>query len=504
MKKIIEIYKVLKDEDLLVSQIQEGFENIEVEDITYDSREVCQGTLFFCKGKAFKRDYLINSIADGACAYVSEEDYHVEIPAIIVKDIRKAMISVAAFFFDYPDEKIKIIGVTGTKGKTTTVKYLKAIFDEYLTKNGKKPCGLVSSVNVYDGVSDNSATLTTPEAIPLYKHINNAVNSGLEYLVLEVSSQALKYHRVTKIKFDLSCFLNIGDDHVSAIEHPTFEDYFNSKLSLAKQSDYFIYNSQMDNVEQVQARVKELNIGYMTFSLDNQRDDIYALNIDHKVQGTTFQANYHGKAREFTLKMPGDYNVENALCAILVAYKMGLDYQSIRDGLSEVVVEGRDIILESDDKKIIAWINYAHNGISFQKSYETIKGSYGDYRIISVYGGSGDKAHTRLVDVSSIGAKYSDYIVIVPDDPGSKPYDQIISEMRVYIEAENVPFEYFEDRAEGIQRAFDLVEGEKTLIFIAGKGSDAYNVINGQYVDIEDDVTSTNRIMAAYNKKNKY
>lgn len=502
MIKLQEIYNLLKEKKLLKNNDQE-INDTNIEDITYDSREVKEGSLFFCKGQAFKKEYLLNSVKAGAVAYVSETDYEVDnVVGLIVTDVRKAMIIVAQFFFDFPDRKIKIIGVTGTKGKTTTVKYLKAIFDYYLEINNKRPCGIISTVNTYDGINDIASQLTTPEAIPLFRYLKNAVDSGLEYMLLEASSQALKYDRVTSVEFDIAAFLNIGDDHVSPIEHPSLEDYFKSKLSLADLSKVFIYNSTMDQADKVKDKLETKKQENYTFSLTDTNSDIYAKDIIHKLTSTKFKAVYDGQEKDYMLKQPGDYNVENALCAILIAYKMGLDYESIKSGLMNAVLEGRDNIQVSDDGMITAWISYAHNGLSFQKSFDTIKQAYSDYNIISVFGGSGDKAFARLRDVSTIGAKYSDYIILVPDDPGSVPYEEIIEKMKDFIEAENTPYEVFDIRARGIQRAFDLVK-EKTILFIAGKGADAYNVINGEYVEIEDDVTATNRIMKDYNEKNK-
>lgn len=498
MKKLKEIYELLKEKSLLSSEVR--IENdVLVTDISYDSREVVPGTLFFCKGVKFKEDYLKKALENGAVAYVSEIDYGLDARAIIVNDIRRAMVDLAAFFFDYPDRKIKIVGVTGTKGKTTTVKFLKSIFDHYLEKKGKKPCGIISTVDTYDGISSYESSLTTPEAIPLYKNINNAVKSGLDFLIMEVSSQALKYDRVTNIHFDLGLFLNFGEDHVSEYEHPTIEDYFQSKLKLCDLSDLFIYNSKMDRKEDVKNHLDKKNIAYKTFSISDKKDDIYAEDIEYIKMDSHFTACYGGENEKYYLHFPGDYNIENALASILVAHILGLDYMSISEGLEEAKVEGRSSVISSDDEKIVCWVNYAHNGLSFQKSFDTMRTSYPDYKIISIFGTPGDRARLRMVDVCNIAADQSDKIYIVPEDPASEEYEDLANRMVEIIKNYDIDYEIYETRAEGIEAAIKACK-DKSILFIAGKGAENYSKVKGQFVEIEDDVSASKRLIKKYNE----
>lgn len=500
MKKLIDIINLLKDKDLLADCVNLDSKTI-VEDITYDSREVKKGCLFFCKGSAFKKQYLLSSFENGAVAYVSEKDYNLNVPTVIVKDIRKSMAIVAAYFFDYPDKKLKIIGVTGTKGKTTTVKFLKSIFDVYLYKNNKKPCGIISSIDIYDGISDTPAKLTTPEAITLYRHLSNAYNSGLEFVILEVSSQALKYDRVTGVKFNMGAFLNIGEDHISEKEHPNFEDYLYSKLKLACQSVNFIYNLDTDCLDTVKKEIEKSKTKAKTFSFDNDKADIYAKNISHKELMTNFTSVFENHENDFSINEPGNYNVENALCAIYIANFFGVDMAAIQKGLLDARVEGRNNILVSNDKKIVVWVSYAHNAISFEKSFETIEEIYKDYKIISVYGAPGDKAKGRLFDLADIGAKNSDIAIFVPDDPGSKPQSEIAEKMTEVAKAYTCEIESYENREDGIKSAFRHAENnDKTVLFLAGKGIDTYDYVKGEYKEIESDLSIARRYLKNYNE----
>lgn len=371
MKQLKELANVLEEHNLLKKLTDKDLD-LDILDLTYDSRQARDGSLFFCKGQAFKPAYLDMAMDLGASAYVSEIDYDVNIPGLIVSDIRKAMLVLAKYFFDQPDEKLKIVGITATKGKTTTVKFLKSILDADLKSRGKKPAGLISTVNVYDGMQDVSAKLTTPEAITLYRYLDNAVKSGLSHMIIEVSSQALKYDRVTNVSFDIGAFLNIGQDHVSEFEHPSHQDYFQSKLTLANLSKEFIYNLDMDQVDQVEAYLSQHKIPANSYSLNNTNADLYAQNIQRKGYANHFDLFVNGQLTSFQLNYPGDYNIENAIVALMIASMLGASTRSMQIGLREAVVEGRDNLYLTDDEKILAWVSYAHNGLSFQKSYDVI------------------------------------------------------------------------------------------------------------------------------------
>ncbi|MFM1533772.1 Mur ligase family protein, partial [Helcococcus ovis] len=315
MKKLNDIIEILKKFSLFIDS---NIEDIDIEEITYDSRNVKNNTLFFCKGLNFKEEYLLSSKETGAVCYVSEKKYDVDMPYILVNDIRIAMMEISRFFYDYPDRKIKTIGVTGTKGKSTTVMYIKNILDEYLRKNSKKPAGLISSIDVYDGISTIGASLTTPEAIDLYRYIKNAVDSGLEYMIIETSSQALKYYRANNLDYDVTVFLNIGEDHVSPLEHDSFEDYFSSKLKIFTNSKFAIYNKEMDYVDKVEKIIREKNLDSRTFS-KKENSDINLLDYEFKNNYLEFKIKYKNKIEKYEIHQFATYNIENAMAAILVS-----------------------------------------------------------------------------------------------------------------------------------------------------------------------------------------
>ena len=177
-----------------------------VMNVAYDSNKTTQNTLFICKGAGFKEAYLDDAVKRGAIAYISETDYGKSIPCILVADVKKALAHTAAFYYGNPAKKLKLVGITGTKGKSTTAYYTKYILDEYLKDERMPEAGIISSINTYDGVIDKESRLTTPESLELQMHFNNAAESGIRYMVMEASSQALKYGRLHGIEFDVGIF----------------------------------------------------------------------------------------------------------------------------------------------------------------------------------------------------------------------------------------------------------------------------------------------------------
>ena len=210
--------------------------------LSYDSRSVKVGDLFVCKGNAFKAEYLDQAVKNGAAAYVSETDFGRDLPCLQVSDVRFALGLLADRFFGHPSGRLKIAGVTGTKGKTTTCFVLKSILDCWREEQGLPGAGLLTGIVTDDGAERTAASLTTPESPDLQRHLWNAAEAGCGYLVLEVSSQALAHGRVAGVELDAAAFLNIGEDHISPKEHPDLEDYFRTKLRIFDQARTAVVN----------------------------------------------------------------------------------------------------------------------------------------------------------------------------------------------------------------------------------------------------------------------
>ncbi|MGN1098651.1 MAG: Mur ligase family protein, partial [Clostridia bacterium] len=285
-----------------------------VEYISCNSRDIRPNTLFLCKGAHFKKEYLAMAKEAGAVCYVAAQKQDIDMDGIVVSDVRRAMALMANFYYDNAWDKLNLVGITGTKGKSTTAYFVKYILDEAMSAQGKKETAVVSSIDTYDGVERFESHLTTPEPFDLHRHFDNAVKSGIEYLTMEVSSQALKYDRVFGVGFTVGCFLNIGTDHISPIEHPDFEDYFGSKLKIFESCKTAVINLDSDHAEEIVERSKAAQ-RVITFSQKRADADIFAYGIHKKENDTVFMVKTKDFDAEFTLTIPGLFNVENALAA---------------------------------------------------------------------------------------------------------------------------------------------------------------------------------------------
>ena len=479
-----------------------GHDSDAIQGLTYNSKEATAGTLFVCKGAAFRPEYLADAIAHGATLYVSEQkfDLDTEIPYILVSDVRKAMPYLGKLFYNDPSKDLNLIGVGGTKGKSTTAYYVKAIVDDYMASLGKKESAVISSIDVYDGVTKVESHITTPENIELMQHFRNAVDSDIDFLEMEVSSQALKYGRVEQIMFDAAIFLNISEDHISPIEHPDFEDYFSSKLKMFAQTKHALINTNSDYFERVAESAKDAE-NVITFGTKPGSDILgYDIKkIDHEIH---FRVSCDRFDEDFALTMPGLFNVENALAVIAASILLEVPKEYMHSGLLRARSSGRMELYGSADKNLIAVVDYAHNKLSFEKLFSSIKDEYPDYNIVSIFGCPGKKAFIRRRDLGTVAGQYAKKVYLTAEDPGYEPVEQISKEIAQYVEAQNCPYIMIEDRGEAIKAAMDEAEG-KTIFLITGKGNETRQKYGCEYLDCKSDTQYVKEYLAEYDKKHQ-
>lgn len=476
-----------------------GQEHHIIRGLTYNSKEVEKDTLFVCKGAAFRPEYLEDALTRGASFYVSEQKFPVSgnIPYMIVSDVRKAMPYLADLFFNSPAKELNLIGVGGTKGKSTTAYYIKAILDDYLTALEKKKSAIISSIGVYDGKVDAVSHITTPESIELMRHFRNAVDSGISFLEMEVSSQALKYNRVDEIIFDAGIFLNISEDHISPIEHPDFEDYFSSKLKMFRQTKHALICSDSDYYDRVREAASAAE-HVITFGT-KEESDIYCTDIHKENHETHFHVSCDRFEEDFILTMPGFFNVENALAAIAAAYVFDIPVEYIKSGLYRARTPGRMETCISKDGNIIAIIDFAHNKLSFEKLFSSTRKEYPDRSIIAVFGCTGGKAYNRRKDMGTIAGIYSKKVYLTEDDPAKESVVSICEEVGQYLDAQHCPYEIIEDRKEAIRKAiFDC--NEKIVLLVAGKGNETSQKCASGLVDYASDLFYTKRYLEEYDQ----
>lgn len=473
--RIQTVIEQLNAADLLKTTDHFGDDD-EISSLSYDSRNNRPGSLFFCKGNRFKVEYMNQAIVNGAAYYLSETAYDVAIPGIIVSDIRRAMAIVSNAFYKQPYQAFYTAGITGTKGKTTSSSFLKAIMDVWSEKQEQPLSGLISSTHVVTGVRDEQAVLTTPEALPLYQYLDEARRASVPFMTMEVSSQALKYHRTYGVVFDAVAFLNISEDHISPLEHPTFEDYFESKLKIFNQGKLAVLNKATDHYDQVLVAAQNSDTieKIVTVAIDDTTADIYA--TDCEPAGTGYRFIVHGIGEPFNcqIKISGSFNILNALVAMAIASDYGVTAEVMAQAVTDVQIPGRMEHYDSADGHIQTIIDFAHNQLSLTALFETAKELYPKAKIGLVVGATGDKAISRRKGLAEAAAQYADQIIFTSDDPGSEDPEAIAAEMKAIVEKNGQEAIIETDRGSAIHQLFDWAESEssQTVLLFAGKGNE--------------------------------
>ena len=462
-----------------------------------DSRVVAPGHVFVCKGAAFKPAYLVSALEAGAVAYLCDEalaaelhDTCPEVPALVASDLRRAMAILSAEAWGHPDRDLSVLGITGTKGKSTVAYMLRHIFDGDETGSG---CAIMGSIDTYDGVEGSESVNTTPESPDLWRHVANARQSGLPYLVMEVSSQALKYDRVIDLGIDVACFLNIGRDHISPIEHPSFEDYFESKLRIFDQARVAVVNLDMEHADEVLARAQRCE-RVVTFSAASDAAqkgaDVWASDVVSKNGGITFVVNSPRGERVMHVSMPGLFNVDNALAAIAMCEALDVDDERIRLGLAHVRVPGRMELLETGDPRVSALVDYAHNKLSYQRFFSSVSKEFAGRKIIALFGAPGDKAQERRRELPEEASRWADYIIYTEEDAAHERTEDICAEMAANT-PEGQPHEVICDRPAAIARAVELALAADggAIVCLLAKGDETRQHEGDLFVPCEPDGT---------------
>lgn len=476
----------LQSLDLLVNHnLNEDILNTEIDCVSYDSRNLAGKSLFICKGKNFKEEYLAQSISNGAIAYISEKPIGNFQNYILVKNIRSAIKSLAPFYFDYPANNIKTIGITGTKGKSTVAYIVRNILDKYLESQNKKSCAFISSIETYDGEELVESSLTTPEAIELHEHFYNAKNNDIEYMVMEVSSQALKYERIFEIPLKVACWTNFGKDHISDIEHSSLQDYFESKLKIFDDAKVACINSDSDRFDEIFAYAKD-KCDVITYG-NSVNDTIFCSDFKTEDEFSVFHVKSDKFSEDIKLPIPGTFNIENALAAIAISYSLDIPVDFIKEGIETSSAPGRMKIVASKKNNIRVIVDYAHNEMSYEALFKSIESQYSGSKVITIFGCPGGKAQNRRKDLPEIASKYSNHIIICEEDSGKEPFENIANDIVSNIQIEN--YEVIEDRDEALRHAiFDLADNNTVIVF-AGKGEETYLKRGDEYQPCEDDLS---------------
>ncbi len=459
----------------------------DVELVTYDSRKVGPGTLYFCKGIHFDVKYLQESLSKGAIAYVSEKlelsDPLGQIPCIIVSDIRIAMAISANLYFNQAWKNFTLIGITGSKGKSTTAFFTRDVLDDFLMDQKNPPCAILSSIENFDGIVKEDESLnTTKESFPLHQHFKNTSDSGTKYMVTEVSSQGLKYHRTLGVQYDVGVFMNIGRDHISPAEHVDLEDYISSKELLFNQCKVACIHMDTPYSERFLKVAKESKTveKIITFGLE-PGCDIQGYDIRTSLEGITFRATGPDFDEEFSIGLTGLFNVANALATIAICQHLEIPMEFIKSGLYRSRVSGRMELFFNDTHTKIVLMDYAHTFDSMTQMLQSTKTEHPGKKIYIVFGSAGNKAESRRKDLPEAAAPYVEKIFITMEDPGEESAEDICNEIARYAQEAGANYEVITDRVLAIEQAIYEAD-ENTIVVITGKGWETRHRIGNEYI----------------------
>jgi UDP-N-acetylmuramoyl-L-alanyl-D-glutamate--2,6-diaminopimelate ligase len=453
----------------------------EVTEVIYDSRKVVKGCLFICiEGtKSDGHAFAAQAAAKGAAALVVSkpvEGIAPEVCVIQVEDTRYAMAFISAAYFEYPADRLKVIGVTGTKGKTTTTYMVKSILE-----NAGYHVGLVGTIEVIIGKEHIPAGNTTPESYLLQRYFAKMLEAGLDTVVMEVSSQALKMHRTQGFTFEVGIFTNLEPDHIAPGEHADFQEYMTCKGLLFRQCRLGIVNSDDPYVDQVleghTCKVERFGMKEGADLLAQEpvlTREKGKLGIRFRVKGK--ESDKYAPDFEVDVPMPGNFSVYNALAAIAICRHFRVREDDIKRALSAVKVKGR-IEMVGVSPNFTVLIDYAHNAMALTNLLLTLR-AYQPHRLICLFGCGGDRARDRRFEMGEVSGKMADLTIITSDNPRTEQPQAIIEDIKAGIQKTSGKYVEIIDRKEAI--AYALSHGEKgDIIVLAGKGHEDYQEIHG-------------------------
>ena len=453
----------------------------EIKNINYDSRKISLNDIFICI-KGFTTDghkYIDKAIENGASTVIIEDDLEIsnnDITIIKVKDARKALAIMGANFYNNPSKKMKIIGVTGTNGKTTTAFMIKDI----LESDGKK-VGLIGTIANYIGKKEIHTERTTPESLELQKLFYNMVEEGVQYCVMEVSSHSLALDRVYGIEFEGSIFTNLTRDHLDF--HKTFENYYKAKFKLFEKSGIKLINIDDNYGKSVYNDCTEIDKD-RTYSIGIKEDAYYkGFNEVFESRKTEFDVKLDENVEHFILNIPGDYNVYNALGAIVMTYKIGCNIKSIKKGIEDTLVPGRcERVAREYDLPYEIIVDYAHTPDGLLNILKTAR-AFTKGRLISIFGCGGDRDKVKRPQMGEIGERISDISIITSDNPRSEEPMDIINDILVGLKNNN--HIVIENRKEAIRKAIEIAKKDDVIV-IAGKGHETYQILKDETIHFDE------------------
>jgi UDP-N-acetylmuramoyl-L-alanyl-D-glutamate--2,6-diaminopimelate ligase len=439
----------------------------EIEKIVYNSRRVQRGDLFCCVVGTFfdGHDYAAQAVEAGAAALVVERELDLNVPQLVVPSTRVAMAEMAASYYGEPSKHMKMVGVTGTNGKTSTTYMIKAIAEQA----GQK-VGLIGTIRNLIGSRVIETERTTPESVDLQRILREMKDEGVELVVMEVSSHSLDQHRVHGIDYDVGVFTNLTHDHLDY--HKSFENYLAAKKKLFSQSHKAVLNADDPYFSHMS---EGLAIPVTTFGI-RENADFSATDIDITPRGVQFDLRAGGDCMRLNIGIPGLFSVFNALGAAAAAHLLGFSEDDVKIGLERMrSVSGRLEPLPTNGREFTVLLDYAHAPDALENVLTTIRG-FAKARIITLFGCGGDRDHAKRPIMGEIAGRYSDFLVVTSDNPRSEDPYQIIDAVMEGVMKSGCAYVVIEDRYDAIKYALEHAKKDD-IVLLAGKGHENYQEI---------------------------
>lgn len=462
-----------------------GDTTIDIKNIDSNSKKITTDSLFIAiKGYDFDgHKFVEEAISNGAIAVILDMNADlkgIKIPSgvtiIITDDTRKALAICSANFYGNPSRKLKLIGVTGTKGKTTTTYMIKSI----LEAAGHK-VGLIGTIENYAGEDSlGKATRTTPESLELQRLFYQMVKENVEYVVMEVSSQSLKLDRVYGLQFEIGIFTNFYKDHISLKEHTDMDDYFNSKLKLFSMCKKGFVN--FDDFKGMKVKSLCKNCDIKTYAINNEAN-LLAKDITITNVSVDFKVKINNRNERIKINIPGRFSVYNALAAISVANELKISTENIKEGLENVTVPGRSELVPNKQELAIM-IDYAHTPESLESILQAVK-TYTKGRVICVFGCGGDRDRSKRPLMGEVSGRVADFSIVTTDNSRTEKPEDIISEIEEGIKKTKGRYKVIVDRREAIKEAIKMMN-KNDIVVLAGKGHEPYQEINGEKLPFDE------------------
>lgn len=461
----------------------QGNTDISISELVYDSRKAAKDDLFVCiKGTVVDGHEFIEEVAaKGVSVVVVQEEVKAPEGMTVIKvaDTRYALAMLSAAFFDYPAETLKVIGITGTKGKTTTTYMVKSI----LEAAGYK-VGLIGTIEAIIGEETIPASNTTPESYIIQNYFRKMLDAGCDCCVMEVSSQGLMMHRVAGFQFELGIFTNIEPDHIGPNEHASFEEYMECKGMLFRQCKTGIVNADDKHVQEV---LKGHTCEVETFGF-SQQADLRATNVELVKRPGYLGVAYTVKGLvncDVEIDVPGKFSVYNSLTAIAICRHFQVTQENMKKALKEAKTKGRiEMIKVSDEFTLM--IDYAHNAMSLESLLTTLK-EYQPKRLVCLFGCGGNRSKLRRYEMGEVSGKLADLTIITSDNPRFEEPQAIIDDIKQGMAKTDGKYVEIADRKEAIRYAIEHGQPGDVIV-LAGKGHEDYQEIKGKKYPMDERV----------------